>query len=363
MKILVLYGGKSGEHEVSLRSAASVVRNLDAGHHLLLAGIDRDGTFYLQPEDAADQARRSDGPLEILRDPAAVLSVVPGRGMSLEGGILDLDIVFPVLHGSFGEDGIPQGLLEAASLPYVGSGVLGSALSMDKDKIKRVWKEAGLPVVPWLSFHKEDFENNPVAEEAFLNAVEKKLGFPVFVKPSGIGSSVGITKVHQRHGLSEALKTAFQFDTKAMVEKAVNAREIECSVLGNHGVRVFTPGEIVPSHEFYSYEAKYIDPDGARLLIPAELDTDEIAAIKNIAAQAYRLAEAEGMARVDFFLDRDTEKLFLNEINTIPGFTSISMFPRMCAYDGMSYPELLETLLQLGLKRHRMRKLLRFSYQ
>jgi D-alanine-D-alanine ligase len=329
----------------------------------MLAGIDRDGVWYLQPDDAADRARASDAPLEILREPGAVLSVVPGRGVTRSGKPLEIDIVFPVLHGSFGEDGILQGLLESADLAYVGSGVLGSALSMDKDKVKRVWKEAGLPVVPWLTFHKEDFERNPGAVEAFLTAVEKNLGFPIFVKPSGIGSSVGITKARNRGELVSALAEAFRFDTKALAEKAVNAREIECSVVGNHGARAFTPGEIVPSHEFYDYDAKYIDPDGARLLIPAELAAADLAAVKAVAVQAYRLAEAEGMARVDFFYDRGTGKLFLNEINTIPGFTNISMFPRMCAHDGLFYPELLETLIELGLKRHEERGRLKFSYQ
>lgn len=363
MKILILYGGKSGEHEVSLLSAASVVRNLKESNSILLAGIDKDGVFYLQPREEVTRARASGEPLRILRDPGAILSVVPGRGIAHGGGILDLDVVFPVLHGSFGEDGLVQGLLETAMLPYVGSGVLASSLSMDKDKVKRIWKEAGLPVVPSITLRKEVFEESSTGLEAAVREAEDRLGYPLFVKPAGIGSSVGISKVRKRAEFSPALAAAFRYDMKVLVEKAVDAREIECSVLGNFRPRACTPGEVVPTHEFYDYDAKYLDPDGARLLIPAELDGGTLEAIKDLAVRAYEAAEAEGMARIDFFVEKSSGEIFLNEINTIPGFTNISMFPRMCGHDGLLYPELLESLLELGMRRFRERKKLAYSYQ
>jgi D-alanine-D-alanine ligase len=355
--VLVLYGGRSGEHEVSLVSAASVVRNIDSRWAVLLAGIDKEGVWYFQPEEELLRVKKeADSPLRIVKNSGEILCVIPGRGIARNGKPLSVDVVFPVLHGTFGEDGLVQGLLENARLAYAGSGVLGSALSMDKDKVKRIWLEAGLPVVPSLTLREgED-------KAAGIAAAEKDLGYPIFVKPSCMGSSVGITKAHCRAELEAALGEAFRFDTKVLMEKAVNAREVECSVVGNRNPRAFTPGEIIPSHEFYDYAAKYTDPGGARLLVPANLDGAVLDKIKRIAVLAYLSAEAEGLSRVDFFVEKETGDIFINEINTIPGFTSISMFPRMCAHDGLSYPELLNELLELGMARFRERERLVFSY-
>jgi D-alanine-D-alanine ligase len=364
--VLVLYGGRSGEHEVSLRSAASVVRNLGAGWNILLAGIDREGVWYMQPAGELERVRAGETPLRVVQNSEGLMSVIPGRGIAVKGGLLKIDVAFPVLHGSFGEDGLLQGLLENARLPYAGAGVLGSSLSMDKDKVKRIWKEAGLPVVPSLTLRKADPGKPQDAPEVWtqaLNSAEKEFGYPLFVKPSGAGSSVGISKVRSRGELLPALEAAFLFDTKALIEKAIPAREIECSVIGSFRPRAFTPGEIVPSHEFYDYGAKYIDPQGARLLIPAELDAPALERIKRLAVEAYAAAEVEGMARVDFFVEKDSGNLYINEINTIPGFTDISMFPRMCGHDGLSYADLLDEILELGIERHKKREELLFTYQ
>ncbi|MDR2588921.1 MAG: D-alanine--D-alanine ligase [Spirochaetales bacterium] len=355
--VLILYGGRSGEHEVSLQSAASVVYNLSAQWKILLAGIDKEGVWYLQPQSAVEAARASaQKPLAITQDENAALSIVPGRGAALAGRLLPIDVVFPVLHGSFGEDGLVQGLLENARLAYVGAGVLGSALSMDKDTAKRVWRDAGIPVTPFFTLRTEE------PREQAGKTAEAQFGYPFFVKPSAAGSSVGISKVHAREEFFPAIDEAFRYDSKVLVEKALSAREIECSVLGNLEPRAFTPGEIIPSHEFYDYNAKYIDSDGARLLVPAALDDAAREKVKALAVRAYRAAEAEGMARVDFFLDKDSGGLYVNEINTLPGFTGISMFPRMCAHGGLSYAALLDELLELGMERQRRREGLTFSY-
>jgi D-alanine-D-alanine ligase len=356
--VLVLYGGRSGEHEVSLVSAASVIRHIDSRWSVILAGIDKEGVWYFQPEDELIRVRKeAEAPLRVIKDSKEILSVIPGQGIARNGKLLAVDIVLPVLHGTFGEDGLVQGLLENARLAYAGSGVLGSSLSMDKDKVKRVWKEAGLPVVPSCTLRQTEDRDSGIA------AAEKELAYPLFVKPACMGSSVGITKAHDREELKKALNEAFRFDSKVLIEKAVNAREIECSVLGNRNPRAFTPGEVVPSHEFYDYDAKYTDPDGARLLIPASLEASTLDKIKALAVQAFLTAEAEGMSRVDFFVEKETGNIFINEINTIPGFTSISMFPRMCAHDGLAYSDLLNELLELGAARFRERAALVFSYQ
>jgi D-alanine-D-alanine ligase len=355
--VLVLYGGRSSEHEVSLVSAASVARMIDSRWQPLLAGIDKEGRWYLQPEEELLRVKTETGsPLRIIKNSEAILSVIPGQGIAHNGKLLAVDVVFPVLHGAFGEDGLVQGLLETARLAYAGSGVPGSSLCMDKDKVKRVWQEAGLPVTGSLTLRKTE------DRAAGIAAAERDFGYPLFVKPSRMGSSVGIAKARNRAELETALREALRFDTKILIEKAINAREIECSVIGNHTPRAFTPGEIIPSHEFYDYAAKYTDPDGARLVIPADLDGPLRDKIKRIAVSAYTAAEAEGFARVDFFVEKETGEIFINEINTIPGFTPISMFPRICVHDGLSYPELLNELLELGIARFREKEELVFSY-
>jgi D-alanine-D-alanine ligase len=352
LTVCLLFGGRSGEHEVSLRSAASVSRNLDPQRYRqVLIGIDQQGVWHLQR--GGSFRRESYGErLELVpaRRPVAVL---PGRGLAVGSRRIAADVVFPVLHGSFGEDGTVQGLLEMAGLPYVGAGVLGSSLAMDKDKTKEVWRRAGLPVVDSLTLRD--------ASPDSVQAVRARFPLPVFVKPSAAGSSVGIRKVGDPAGLAPALEEALRYDAKALVEPAVDAREIECSVLGNEQPQAFPPGEVIPRHEFYSYEAKYLDPQGAQLRLPAELPEATRAEVMRLAVAAFRAVEASGMARVDFFVEKSSGSIWLNEINTLPGFTNISMYPKMCESGGLPYPRLLERLLELALERHRRRAALLFS--
>jgi D-alanine-D-alanine ligase len=368
-RIVILYGGKSGEHEVSLNSGASIVRNIDRKAYVpILVGIARDGSWHLQDEGAADRALASQGPLALATGTRVL--VAPGRGLLVErnGGVepLPCDLVFPVLHGTFGEDGTIQGLLEVADLPYVGAPVLGSALGMDKEKAKELWTRLGLPVLPYVIVRGEDLpaEGAPGAEaaEAALRVkIGARLGWPVFVKPVCAGSSVGASKVAAAERLVPALREALAWDEKAIVEPFVEARELECSVLGNERPVAYAPGEIVPSHEFYDYEAKYIDPDGARLVIPAQISQEQIERVRSIAIAAYRACELAGMARADFFLDKRSGEIILNEVNTIPGFTSISMYPKMCEAGGLPYTELISRLAELALERHARRARLRYS--
>lgn len=364
-KVVVLYGGKSGEHEVSRISAASVVKHLDVqAFEPILVGIRKTGEWVLQRPGLADEVRGGRSPLPIEEGPRVL--PMPGKGFLQESWgrveALACDIVFPILHGTFGEDGIIQGLLEAASLPYVGAPVLGSALGMDKEKAKIIWKAAGIPVLPWITVRKADLE--PGKLEALCARVGAELGWPAFVKPVSAGSSVGAAKAADPEALGAALAAALEWDERALIETFCAAREIECAVLGNTGSspRAFTPGEVVPSHEFYDYEAKYIDPDGARLDIPAHVPAEISGRVKTLAVEAFEALEICGLSRVDFFLEKTGAGLWLNEINTLPGFTSISMYPKMCEAGGLPYPELLARLIELGLEREEARKGLRFSY-
>ncbi len=354
MRIAILYGGKSGEHEVSLRSAASVVRNLDKSHKVHLIGITRRGAWHLQPDSVLADCLEGELPLD-LRSDAPVVLVVPGTGLRVYGARgsadLPLDVVFPVLHGTYGEDGTIQGLLECADLAYVGADVLGSAVGMDKELAKALWKSIGLPTVPSITASNADLKNI----DMLASKVESLLGWPAFIKPVRGGSSVGASKVENRAELESAAQKALLCDNKILIEPFIHGREIECSVLGNDNPRAFPPGEIVPSHEFYDYEAKYIDPDGAALIIPAELDDDARRHIMEIAVSAYTTAGMSGMARVDFFIDKKNDTIYLNEANTIPGFTSISMYPKMCEAGGLPYPALLDELLSLAVERKRSR--------
>jgi D-alanine-D-alanine ligase len=348
----ILYGGKSGEHEVSLISAASVYKHIDRNRFdVILIGIDRDGRWYLQKDPQWNSDAKA---LAISREPSMLLFSVPGEGLRTAESTLDIDVVFPVLHGTFGEDGTVQGLLELCNLPYAGAGVLGSSLCMDKAAVKRIWMQADLPVVPFFELREVNWLRSGM-ETASVKKTLETFPFPLFVKPSRAGSSVGVSRCTDRAGLKQCIETAFRFDDKLLMEPAVVGQEVECSVIGNQEIRSFTPGEIVPSHDFYDYEAKYIDPVGAELLIPANLSGAQEKALRQICSRAYRLSEVEGFARVDCFVEKGSGKILLNEINTIPGFTSISMFPRMCNAGGLSYPELLTTLLDLAIDRHRKR--------
>ena len=356
MKIGVLYGGRSGEHDVSLCSAASVVSALDKNKYKVTAvGIDRDGKWYVQEKSE----------IVVHKDFGKILSLKK-RGKWLVNHFeqknklhlyniknkneeVILDVVFPVLHGTFGEDGTLQGLLELAMIPYVGADVTGSAIGMDKDIAKRLLKEAGIPVVPSVTVNKRQWQDN---SKIIIQSVLDKLGLPVFVKPVCTGSSVGIKKVKEKELLSAAVDFAFQFDTRVMIEKAIDCREIECAVLGNDNPEPSILGEIIPHHEFYSYEAKYIDPNGAALKIPAEIETSLADAIRKTAIEGYIALGCSSMARVDFFLDKKTSEFYLNEINTIPGFTSISMYPKLWEATGLKYSDLLDKLIALALERH-----------
>ncbi|MDR3283960.1 MAG: D-alanine--D-alanine ligase [Treponema sp.] len=361
MNVLVMGGGKSGEHEVSLVSAAAIIRNIDiAKHTVYAAGVSKDGRWFLQDDRELERLRNDKtASLRIAED--TPLSVVPGEGLFAQGKRLPADIVFPALHGTFGEDGTIQGLFELAELPYAGCGVLASSVAMDKEKTKLLWTQAKLPVVPWVTVAKADERRFAL----LLDEAESQLGYPLFVKPANAGSSVGISKAKDRTALEAALGEALKWDDKVLIEKAVDAREIECSIIGDGvldgDITVYAAGEVSPRHEFYDYDAKYTDPEGAALLIPAQLNADKLTEVREIAAKAYAALDCSGLSRLDFFLDKKTGALYLNEINTMPGFTPISMFPKICAQAGLSYPDLIEHLLQAGIRRFRARRSLSTS--
>jgi len=320
LRVALVYGGRSGEHDISHRSAESIARGLDpAKYELIHYTISREGQWSPRP---------------ILPEP---------------GAHSDIDVVFPVLHGTFGEDGTIQGLLELADLPYVGANVLASSISMDKEMMKRVCHQRGLPVVEYVVFSRDR-----------LDVALVPFDFPVFVKPANLGSSVGISKAHNQLELEDALRMAAEFDRKIIVERGILGREFECSVLGNENPEAAIPCEILPSKEFYDYEDKYL-LNQARTELPARISPEQTAEIRRLAVECYRAVECEGMGRVDFLLENSTGKLYINEINTIPGFTSISMYPKMWEAAGLPYSQLLDRLIQLALDRHKQKKSTRFT--
>ena len=338
IRLAVLYGGISGEHEVSCLSAASILKNLSPSRYEVTAiGITKNGRWYLQPVWTG-------GALTVTIDPAREVSVGPGDGLVVAGIKLPIDVVFPITHGIQGEDGKLQGLLECAGLPYAGAGVLASALGMDKVYAKQIWESLGLPVVPSVSLRASDAATPAARKAAYDNAVQT-LGSPIFVKPSNSGSSVGVAKVASFDAFGPALNAAFAVDGKVLIETAVDAREIEVAVLGGADPRAYGPGEVVPTHDFYDYDAKYTDPDGADLVIPAHLPPAVTARVLDLAVQAYRALGTEGFARVDFFVDKTSDQVWLNEINTLPGFTTISMFPRMAVAGGLTYAQVLDAIV------------------
>ena len=348
LRVGVLFGGRSGEHEVSLASAASVLRGLDPDkYEAVPIGISKEGHWLIGAgaQKMLPEVLKGGQRVMMTADPTdAALIKLDGSG-----GGQRLDVVFPAMHGTFGEDGTIQGLLDLAGLPFVGAGVLGSAIAMDKDVAKKLLQAAKIPVVPWLAVQRADWESQPMNVQA---AIEEKFKYPVFVKPATLGSSVGMTKVHSREELAAALNLAAEFAMKIMVERAVNAREIEVSVLGNHNPQASIPGEIVPHREFYDYAAKYLE-QGTQLLIPAKLTPAQTQKIQTMAIAAFRALELSGMARVDFFLEKKGGKILLNEANTIPGFTSISMYPKMWEASGIPFRELIDKLIELALEQHR----------
>ncbi len=355
LRVGVVFGGRTGEHEVSLASAKAVMDSLErAGHEVVPIGITPEGRWLT----AGDPLRRltsgeagGERPATMLPEPGhtSLLALTSderrsGRGDATVGA---LDVVFPVLHGTYGEDGTVQGLLELAGLPYVGAGVLASAVGMDKGFQKTLWRGLGLPVVPFLSTTRREIERAP---EAVLERAEASIGYPCFTKPSNLGSSVGVHKAHTRAELLAGLRDAARYDTDLLIEQAVDARELECSVLGNDEPVASVVGEIVPNAEFYSYRAKYLDGT-SRSVIPADVPPAIAETVRELAVRAFASLRCSGLARVDFFLERGTGRVFLNEINTMPGFTTISMYPKLWEASGVPFAELVDRLVRLALER------------
>ena len=361
IRVGVLFGGRSGEHEVSLTSAASVIQALDpAKYEVVPIGISREGRWSMGSgsERSLPEVFKKGKAVIPSADPSGP-KFLPREARAGAKRLPDIDVIFPVLHGTFGEDGTVQGLFELAGIPYVGAGVLGSAAGMDKDVMKRLFRDAGLPVVEWVMVLRSEWEQNPAR---LRRLIETSLGYPLFVKPANLGSSVGISKVHGRRELAPALELAATYDRKVIVEKGLDAREIECGVLGNDSPEASVPGEIIPLNEFYDYEAKYVK-EGSELVIPAKLPRAQTRRVKDFALRAFRSVDCAGMARVDFLLDRPSGLLFVNEINTIPGFTPISMYPKLWEASGLPYPALLDRLIHLALERHRDKERTRHDYR
>jgi len=393
IRVGILFGGRSGEHEISLLSAASVFNAIDKDkYEVVPIGITKEGRWVT----AADAERLLKGKFEdhkhlragdpeatpgaavLAKGEAVVMPPEPQKHGSLTpfetdasshaltrratDRAIDVDVIFPVLHGTFGEDGTIQGLLELADLPYVGAGVLGSAAGMDKDIMKALFRAAGLPIVKHVTLLRSEWETNA---KKVQKLVESKLKYPVFVKPANLGSSVGISKAHDGKELGPAIEEAAKFDRKIVIEQGVGgrkqkAREIECSVLGNDNPEASLPGEIVPSTEFYDYKAKYLD-EGSQLIIPAKLSKGETKQVQRLAIAAFKAVDCSGLARVDFLMEPKSRKIYLNEINTMPGFTAISMYPKLWAASGVSYSDLIGRLIQLGLDRHEEKKKNRYN--
>jgi D-alanine-D-alanine ligase len=397
IRVGILFGGRSGEHEVSLLSAASVLNAIDKSkYEVVPIGITKDGRWVtaehaerlLKGEKDADKNPRTTQTQLRAGDPeatpgAAVLAtgasvVVPpeparrGAGLALfqtdanlrraADRAINVDIIFPLLHGTFGEDGTIQGLLELADIAYVGAGVLGSSAGMDKDIMKSLFRAAGLPIVKHLTVLRSQFEREPKRTQKL---VESKLKYPVFVKPANLGSSVGISKAHDGKELGPAIEEAAKFDRKIVIEEGVGgkkrkAREVECAILGNDDPKASIAGEIVPCKEFYDYDAKYL-AEGSDLLIPARITKVEVKNVQRLAIAAFQAVDCTGLARVDFLMDPKSRKMFVNEINTMPGFTAISMYPKLWGATGVSYPELIDRLIQFGIERHNDKKRNQYS--
>src|SRR6202162_4535691 len=392
LRVGILFGGRSGEHEVSLLSAASVLNAIDKDkYEVVPIGITKDGR-WLTAGDAEDllQGKLVIEPRHLragdpeTTQPAAVLArgeavVVPPEPVHRQSGLvpfqtdaaltrraadraINVDVIFPVLHGTFGEDGTIQGLLELADLAYVGAGVLGSAAGMDKDVMKSLFRAAGLPIVKHVTVLRSQFEREM---KKVQKQVESKLKYPVFVKPANLGSSVGISKAHDRKELGPALAEAAKFDRKIVIEEGVGgkknkAREIECAVLGNDDPKASVAGEIVPCKEFYDYDAKYL-AEGSELVIPAKITKAEMKTVQRLAIAAFQAVDCTGLARVDFLMDPKSRRIYVNEINTMPGFTAISMYPKLWGASGVSYRELIDRLIQLGIERHEDKKRNQYS--
>lgn len=347
--IIVLFGGQSGEHEVSLGSAQSVLNALDrTRYEVQTIGISKEGKWFwgVEPKDweTSDIVSKDIPQVTLVHDPSDPRFIaLDGKELPNQG---KFDLIFPVLHGPFGEDGTIQGLFEMANVPYVGSGVLGSSLGMDKDRMKAVFATAGLPMARSLTLLRAQYK---VDSDQTLNRIELEIGYPCFIKPANLGSSVGISKAYNREDLKKSIELAALYDRKLVIEENIDGREIEVSVLGNESPQASIPGEILPANDFYDYEAKYNDT-GSRLIIPAPLGTETKSKLQEMAVKAFQAVEASGLSRVDFFLTSD-QQIYVNEINTLPGFTQISMYPKLWEASGIPYSELINRLINLGLER------------
>ncbi|MDP3956056.1 MAG: D-alanine--D-alanine ligase [bacterium] len=359
IRVGILFGGKSAEHEVSLQSAKNVADAINKDkYEVSLIGIDKSGRWLLPNQSQFLLNESNPKLIKLNRESEQSVILIPQSGGQLtnltdEKSHTTIDVIFPILHGPFGEDGTVQGLLKLANIPFVGASVLGSAIGMDKDVMKRLLRDAGIPVAKFLVFKKGD--------DTDFETVSKELGMPAFVKPANLGSSVGVSKVRNKEEFEKAVSEAFQYDSKILVEEAIVGREVECSVLGNQNPIASVPGEILPNHEFYSYEAKYIDENGAKLKVPAEVSETVKQQVQELAIKTFKTLECEGLGRVDFFLKENGEFVVI-EINTIPGFTKISMYPRLWEASGISYIELIDRLIQLAIERFEREQGLKTSF-
>ena len=362
VRVGIIFGGRSAEHEVSLQSAKNIVEAIDKRkYEVVLIAVDKKGRWLL-PGSSKFLLQAENPRLIKLHRSATSVVLTPNAGAAQLVSLSDhrpvgkVDVMFPILHGPFGEDGTVQGLLKLANIPYVGPDVLGSAIGMDKDAQKRLLREAGIPVAKFQVLRRSTYTRKDLVK------IIKNLGLPLFVKPANLGSSVGISKVKSKNAFLKAIKEAFAYDNKIMVEEYIKGREIECSVLGNEEPRASIPGEVIPQHEFYSYEAKYIDEKGAILEIPAKLPKSTIRKVQKLAVKTFKTLCCEGMARVDLFLT-GKGKVYVNELNTIPGFTKISMYPKLWEASGISYTKLIDRLISLAIERHERDGKLKTSYR
>jgi len=365
IRVGIIFGGRSGEHEVSFCSASSIIKAIDKDKYTVVPiGITKEGR-WISPQDSelALQSGKIEGKntVILLNDSFSKSLVCIDNNQKLDksSALEKLDVIFPVLHGPYGEDGTVQGLLELANISYVGAGVAASAISMDKDFMRMVFQQKGLPILKWMTIKRKEWQEN---KEKILFLVQNGFEYPLFVKPANLGSSVGITKVHKKEELEKAIDLASSYDRKILIERGLEeVREIECGVLGNDEPRASVVGEVKPAGEFYDYDSKYTE-EGTQLIIPADLPDRVSQEIQRIALSAFKAVDAAGMARVDFFVSKKENKIYLNEINTIPGFTSSSMYPRLWEASGISYPELIDRLIQLALERHQDKKQNKISY-
>lgn len=359
IRVGLVFGGRSGEHEVSLASATSVMANLDGEtYEVVPIGITKEGSWLLgmdPPTLLASELQVGEDGVNAEQTTAVTLTgdpslrrLIPMQGNKPLGERGALDVIFPVLHGTYGEDGTLQGMLEMANVPYVGCGVLGAALGMDKEKMKMIFQALGLPIVDYVVYRRSQWERSP---ETIMGVIEQRLGYPCFVKPVNLGSSVGISKAHVRGELERAIDLAAEFDSKVIIERGIDCRELECAVLGNDEPIASVVGEVIASNEFYDYDAKYID-DMSQVIIPADIPNGVADEVRRQSVSAFLALDLNGLARVDFFLDKGSGQVYINEVNTMPGFTQISMYPKLWEASGLPYAELLNRLIELAIERY-----------